>query len=50
MKATGSLCYSGDYNEGYRFTVADVIQEMKVDRFTVADVILETMMKVAGSL
>ena len=28
--------YSGDYDEGYRFTVAEVI--------------LETMMKVAGSL
>jgi hypothetical protein len=36
MKVLCSRRYSGDYDEGYRFTVEDVI--------------LETMMKVAGSL
>jgi hypothetical protein len=36
MKVHCSRRYSGDYDEGYRLTVADVI--------------LETMMKVTGSL
>ena len=36
MKVHCSRSYSGDYDEGYRFTVAEVI--------------LETIMKVAGSL
>ena len=46
-----SRSYSGDYDEGCRFTVAGYYGDYDEGcRFTVTDVILETMMKVADSL